>query len=467
MATQDFPARAGQPAVVALRRSALALAVSVGLIGGCSHHNEPRPLTPQAFYPPAGQPQPSVTNPPSITEDQSGEVTRVQPTAGVKIPTRRPPKPAAPAPTTAPSGAGAMGTSPNGGAVKPIVMGATSGQYQVLGTVVAVVNNSPIYATSVLTPLNKVFSQRARELDQPQFREFATQKIHERLQELVDDEVLFAAAQRGLSEDDQKLAEQITLKWRMDQITQAGGSLEVARSKATADGDDFDELCRQQYRRHMIEVYRFKKIVPRIQVNAEDLRRYYDKHKDDEFTQHASARFRLLEVNVAKSGDNAVDKIAKKLERAKAGEDFKAMCAAENDDPMLSSVSGDLGWKDKGSLPPTLEKIEQAVWDLKPGQFTDVIQVGRAFYVAQLVEVRRGLVRPFNEQPSGEKPSVQEEIDAKLRKEQFRALSGEINDKLIKDAVWSTDPEKLQLCLDMAMQRYAQWRAAGQTSNAQ
>ena len=75
-------------------------------------------------------------------------------------------------------------------------------------------------------------------------------------------------------------------------------------------------------------------------------------------------------------------------------------------------------------------------------------------------------MRPFNEQPTGDKPSVQEEIDAKLRKEQFRALSSEINERLIKDAVWTTDNEKLQLCLDMAMQRYAQWRASAQTTNA-
>ena len=63
-------------------------------------------------------------------------------------------------------------------------------------------------------------------------------------------------------------------------------------------------------------------------------------------------------------------------------------------------------------------------------------------------------MRPFNEQPDGEKASVQDEIKAKLSKEQFRDLSVEIDTRLRKDAIVRTDQEMLNLCLAMAMQRY-------------
>lgn len=444
-------------------RLPVSLVLAATVAAGCAHKaSSPKPLTPQSFY--SNQGREPVIGEQRINEDQTSELNRERPTGQLQIPVGKPKPGAKPLPPATQPGASAKRERDNSFARG---ISGSSGQFQLIGCVVAVVNNTPIYANNVLTPLSKIFSQRARELSPSQFREFASGKIHERLQELMDDEVLFAAAQRGLSDEDRKLAEAITQKWRQDQITNAGGSLEIARSKVAADGDDFEELCKQQYRRNMIEVFRYKKIMPRIQVSTEDLRRYYDQHKDAEFTEHAAAHFRLLEVNKTKSGDVALDKIVQKLQRAKAGEDFKAMCASENDDSLLASVNGDLGWKGKGSLPPAMSKLEDAIWSLKAGQFTDVLQIGSSYYIAQLIEARPGRVRQFDEQPSEGKLSVQQEIEDKLRKEQYRDLNADITEKLIKDAVWTTDKEKFELCVDMAMQRYPSWRAAGATSKAE
>jgi parvulin-like peptidyl-prolyl isomerase len=311
--------------------------------------------------------------------------------------------------------------------------------------------------------------QKAREEAPEQFREFAAKQIQDRVQELIDDEVWFAAAKRNLSEDDQKLAEQVTLKWRTELITTAGGSLEIARARAAAEGDDFDELCRQQYRKFLVDLFRQRKIQPRLQVTIDDMRRYYDLHKEDEFTEHAAVRFRLLEVNVERTGSRtaALAKMRLKYDRAIHGEDFKAMCISENDDTLLSSVGGDLGWKQKGSFPPAMEKVDTAVWALKLGQFSDIIDNGDAFYLAQVVEVRPGRVRSFNEAPEGRIASVQDDIRRKLENLQFRAIAAEIDQNLRKDAIYTWDPEKMELCLDMAMQRYAAWRNAGLTSKAE
>ena len=248
-----------------------------------------------------------------------------------------------------------------------------------------------------------------------------------------------------------------------------GGSLEIARARAAAEGDDFDELCRQQYRKFLVDLFRQRKIQPRLQVTIDDMRRYYDLHKEDEFTEHAAVRFRLLEVNVERTGSRtaALAKMRLKYDRAIHGEDFKAMCISENDDTLLSSVGGDLGWKQKGSFPPAMEKVDTAVWALKLGQFSDIIDNGDAFYLAQVVEVRPGRVRSFNEAPEGRIASVQDDIRRKLENLQFRAIAAEIDQNLRKDAIYTWDPEKMELCLDMAMQRYAAWRNAGLTSKAE
>ncbi len=424
-----------------------------GLIAGCAtRSSSPRPLAPQAFYP--GERR--------IQEDPRHEINQTQNPSGITFPRPKPPEPLPPPKVTpaTPSPSSSSPTSSNGNSAVPAsAIGASSGQFQLIGSVVARVNDQPIYANKILTLINRPLVQKAKELAVEEFKNFAMGLIQNQIQALVNDEVLFAAAQRALGDDDRKLADAITQQWRIQQITQAGGSLEVAKARAAADGDDFDELVKQQYRRHMIEVFREKKLKPRVQVTIDDMRRYYDRHKDDEFTEHASARFRLLEVSSEKTGghEKAVDKIRQKLERARNGDDFTAICAKENDDALKASKSGDMGWITKGSF--VQEKVEDAVWKLQPGQISDVIDCGQTLYVAKLEEVKPGRTRAFNEQPTAERSSVQEVIKDKLQKEQLRALSEEFDRKLRQDAIVDTNPIMIGLCLDMAMQRYALARA--------
>lgn len=423
-------------------RRVVAVGLVVGAVGGCgSSGPTSKPLSPRSFYQPGER---------RIQEDPRAEINQTQNPSGLTFPKPQKQDPLPP-PNVAPASqpASEAATKPTGQI--------PGGQFQLIGSVVAEVNGAPIYANKVLSLINKPLMQKAREMKAEEFRVFAGGLIQNQVQELINDEVLYAAAQRALTEDDLKTVDAMTLQWRMQQITLAGGSVQIARSKAAADGDDFDELAKQQYRKNMIELFRYRKLTPRIQVTIDDLRRYYEKNKDTEFTVHEAARFRLLEVSIrkSKSPEAALAKITDMYKRAKTGvTDFTAMCGDENDDSSLAKVKGDLGMKDKGSLPPVLEKVEAEIWKLKPGQITEVIKAGDAFYLAKLEEVREGRVRPFNEQPNSETASVQEEIKSKLQKEQFRELSIEIDNKLRKDAIVRTDNEMMNLCLDLAMQKY-------------
>jgi parvulin-like peptidyl-prolyl isomerase len=413
-----------------------------GLAGCGSSNSSPKPLSPRSFYPGDRR----------IQEDPRSEINQTADPSGVTFPRPKPQDPL-PAPKVTPVTQPATQPAAQTSAAK-----LPPGQFQLIGSVVAEVNGTPIYANKILSLIHKPLDQKARELKPEPFRDYAAGLIQSQVQELINDEVLYAAAERAMTEDDKKTVEAITLDWRTRQLTQAGGSLQVARSKAAAEGDDFDELAKQQYHRNMIELYRYRKLTPRVQVTIDDMRRYYEKHKDEEFTLHQAARFRLLEVSIAKAGsaDAALKKVTDLHTRATTGvTDFAAMCGNENDDTTLAKAKGDLGMKDKGSLPPPYDKVEAEVWALQPGQITNPIRSRDAFYLAKLEEVRPGHVRPFNEQPDGEKASVQDEIKNKLSKEQFRELTVEIDARLRQDAIVRTDQEMLNLCLAMAMQRYA------------
>src|SRR2546423_9252866 len=235
----------------------LAGGLSLGITnGGCNHSApKPKPLEPQTFY--RGNAYEGAQNSVGerrIQEDPRSELDQTQRTSGVTFPRPRQPDPL-PGPRITPA------TQP---ATASTTLPARStselppGQYQLIGTVVAEVNGAPIYANKVLALINKPLIQKPRELRTEEFRAFAAQLIRSQVEELIRDEVLYAAAERSLGDEDKRLADAMTQRWRMEQITLAGGSLQVARARAAAEGDDFDEIVHQRYRRHIIEVYHYK-----------------------------------------------------------------------------------------------------------------------------------------------------------------------------------------------------------------
>jgi peptidyl-prolyl cis-trans isomerase D len=250
----------------------------------------------------------------------------------------------------------------------------------------------------------------------------------------------------------------MTTQWRARQITEAGGSVELARQKFAAEGLNFEEAVRERYRFHITQVYFQKKLMPRIQVTADDMRRYYQLNKDKEFTDHDAARFRLIKIDPkliggADAKDKAVERARELRARATKGQEDFAELAKFSHDAHLSKTGGDVGWVQRGAY--SLEKVEKAVFALQPGQVTDIIVEGGAFYIAKLEELKNGFVNPFNSQ------AVQTEIHDKLQRMQFRTMREAQQADLERGAIINFDPQRMDVALEMAMQRYPQWAAAG------
>jgi parvulin-like peptidyl-prolyl isomerase len=125
------------------------------------------------------------------------------------------------------------------------------------------------------------------------------------------------------------------------------------------------------------------------------------------------------------------------------------MASSVNDDKYLMTRGGDVGWVQKGAY--ANEQVEKAVWDLQPGQVSDIIDAGGAFYVAKVEERKLGRVMPFDEQ------AVQERIQKQLRAEQFRQLRDKVLETLTKNSVLRTDTDMVNTAIDMAVQNYPRW----------
>jgi parvulin-like peptidyl-prolyl isomerase len=332
-----------------------------------------------------------------------------------------------------------------------------------LGGVIVEVNGTPIYANRLMRAITPALEANAREMDQTQYRNAAVRLIQNQTSVLVRNELEFAAAQRNLEERDKQLVDALTGRWRQEQITQAGGSLELARQRAAEvarrnnlpEDMNFEELVQEKFREYMIRIWVERKIKPRVQITQADMREFYRRHADEEWiTQHSQARFRIIQVNPTASGgrQQALDKIRALKDRADRGEDFEKLASQTNDNRALLQKGGDVGWIQKGAY--ALEKVEEAVWQTQPGQLTGIVEDRGGFYLAEVTAKKEGRVRPFEEQ------DVQDKIDQRIRGEQMSKLRDTYGEKLEKDATVRSDRNMVATALEMAMQAYPRWRGA-------
>jgi parvulin-like peptidyl-prolyl isomerase len=335
--------------------------------------------------------------------------------------------------------------------------------YQVVGTVLATVNSTPIFADKVLASLDHVLAAEAQqfshqEFGRQKFQAAAKQDIASKIEEVIYGQVEIAQATSKLGQDAKNEARLRAQIWRHQQIVSAGGSEAVARQRALESGKSLDELTKDQYNNDLVQLFLQQHVFTRVHVSVADMRRYYDEHLQSDYSTHSEARFRLIRIDFAHNGtpEEAAAKANRIIDDLKAGANFEDEAGKFNDDPSLQKTGGDIGWMQKGGY--KYDSVEQAVWALKPNQFTDrPIEVsdpvtGNAFYIAQLLEKRGGTVKSFED--------VETAITNILQRQQFYLLRRKEQQSILEKSAVVRDPHGLEIAVEMAMQRYPVWASA-------
>jgi parvulin-like peptidyl-prolyl isomerase len=443
----------------------LAAAVLVTVGAGCATHSDPT-LSPEAFVTrrpaigresnePIDRPGALTYDAQHVPEHMAADGQPISPV--VRDHVRNADRIEIPAAATRPSTESVASIQSAGVISEPTTgpTGVSTATFQYVGAVVAEVNGQPIYADKVLARLERALSSEAKHRDLSSFRVLADELVHQEIAYLVRDELQFAAAEKSLDKNDKELAKNLTVDWRRKQITAAGGAEAEARARFAAQGQNFEEAAREEYRHLVFEIYLQRKILPLVQVSADDIRHYYQDHIRD-FTVAAAAKFRVIKIDIQKNGENAAMAKAREVaQRAQGGDDFAALAAQFNDDPILQGnkgAVGENGWMEKGAY--VNEKLEQAVWQLKPRQITPIMQIGDYIYIAKLEDIRDGKARTF------EDAQVQEAIEQKLRGEQLSKLTRKQTEDLEKNAVIVPKIGMDKVAVDMVMQRYPLWASA-------
>ena len=129
-----------------------------------------------------------------------------------------------------------------------------------------------------------------------------------------------------------------------------------------------------------------------MKVSAMDVRNFYETYKDSlpEVPEQVTlSHIFLMPKPSAKAREEAYSLAESLLDSLKHGANFAELAKKYSQDPGSASSGGDLGWAKRGQFVP---EFEHAVFGLKPGEISGIIETQFGLHIIQLLERRGDLV---------------------------------------------------------------------------
>ncbi len=202
-------------------------------------------------------------------------------------------------------------------------------------------------------------------------------------------------------------------------------SMEDLQKAAEAQGVSFEDL-KEQIRENVItsEVIS-QEVGRRIDIAPSEIRAYYNAHLQD---YQRPEEVKLSEILVPTPNPDDAAQVAdaqKKAEdiegRLKAGADFAAVARADSGGP-TAQEGGRLGDYKRGDLPKVME---DATFDLQPGQFTAPIRTKQGWLILDVTEHDKGGLTPLADVQN----DIQEKVGMSKMEPAMRAYLAQLRDE--------------------------------------
>jgi peptidyl-prolyl cis-trans isomerase SurA len=208
------------------------------------------------------------------------------------------------------------------------------------------------------------------------------------LENLINVKVLLIQAEKDTIEANEKQVE-ASLEQQMQYITQQLGGEDKAEEYF---GMPLSKI-RRSFRSQIEENLRVSAVqnqkLANVSVTRREVRQFFTDKKDSIGSVKEGVDISHILVRV-KPGEEAkrrdFEKIKNIRDRIVAGEDFAALAKEYSEDPGSASRGGELGFMSRGDF---VREFEEAAFNLKPGELSDIIQTEFGYHIIQLVE-RRG-----------------------------------------------------------------------------
>ncbi len=170
-------------------------------------------------------------------------------------------------------------------------------------------------------------------------------------------------------------------------------TLEDFQKSAEAEGINWEDFKEQLRRQLLMQEVISREVGSRIVVTRQEMRQYYDGHKD-EFKSEGTVHLAEILISNTKYSPEEAEKRAKAaVAELKAGAKFSTVVKKYSDDPNADQA-GDIGQQKIGAAAPA---ISAAIEKLDVNENTDAIPIKSGFVILRLLERFSAGIPPFEE----------------------------------------------------------------------
>jgi peptidyl-prolyl cis-trans isomerase SurA len=198
------------------------------------------------------------------------------------------------------------------------------------------------------------------------------------LRNLIDQSLMVQKAK------DEDINVETDLIKRLDQMRQQEKQatiedLQKAAEEAGINWEDFKEENRRQL---LMQEVISRNVGSRLVITREEMRQYYDQHKDEFKSEGMVHLAEILISNKKYKPDEAEKRAQGAVAELKGGAKFSAMVKKYSDDP-TADQGGDIGFQKTSTLPPSLAA---AVSKLDVNENTDAMPIKSGYLILRLLE---------------------------------------------------------------------------------
>ncbi|MEQ9461042.1 MAG: peptidylprolyl isomerase [Phycisphaeraceae bacterium] len=306
----------------------------------------------------------------------------------------------------------------------------------VIDGMVGQVNGRAIYARTVLEPIEQQLAQIATRQSERDFEGLARSLVLGRIQEIVQNQLILAAAERDLDDRGRQMLDAMLRFKREEFIREYGrGSLAIAEQQLMLREEVTLNKKIEDFRQTwLIRNFQMKNLRPLIEVRRRDIERYY-RENIDRFNPPVEQSVRLIRVKTAEDADRVVASL-------EAGYSFEEVAATAINQMLGGGVFTGL----MGDTPLRQDELNHAIASLEPGGWTGPIDLPAGKTFIQL------LTRTEPDRQS--LTDAQKEIREILLTQQLRELSVKYQSRLIAEASHTPIEAMTLAVMEIVMTRY-------------
>jgi peptidyl-prolyl cis-trans isomerase C len=254
--------------------------------------------------------------------------------------------------------------------------------------VAVVVNGENIYTWELALLLPQIQAEMTSQGLEPK----GSVVIRSVLDRAIDSKLIAQEARRrGIKPNESRVDEKLA------KMAAGAGSRADLEAELVKTGIDYSQLRSTVVQADLVQTLVEAQVATKGEVTPDEVLAFYNqnpelfKNPDRIHARHILFKFETEASPEQKKA--AWDKAAAAHARAVAGEDFAALAIELSEGPNASK-GGDLGFTTRGQM---VESFDQAVWALKPGEISEVVESRFGYHVIKVEEIRIGPTVPLEE----------------------------------------------------------------------